>query len=261
MAAAATPPIPAHLVLSKTFFFIGNQYISLFFSGLIMCISCLFFMIFFLENVILRAHSLIVYFDIPGHCFETGSPKGAFQPQQKRISRKPCFVLWEKRRIFANFPGPCLTSVEGIFIPSELQTKRAWHSSGVDIFLSGFLQVKIMGHLQSSNPIYPMNNLMPVFVILRWFLPSSKDVSTTIFFENRKIHLNLVDEFFTPRFHDQPLSDLEAHRFHLLTIFPPAKDEEFVSDFYHEHNQHIFFWKGIYFFGLQCISCFLKGLW
>lgn len=126
MAAAATPPIPAHLVLSKTFFYWESIYHSLLFRpDHVYQLFVFHDLLFFSENVILRAHSLIVYFDIPGHCFETGSPKGAFQPQQKRTSRKPCFFLWEKRRIFANFPGPCLTSVEGIFIPSELQTKRA----------------------------------------------------------------------------------------------------------------------------------------
>lgn len=64
----------------------------------------------------------------------------------------------------------------------------------------------------------------------------------------------------------QPLWDLEAHRFHLLTIFPPAKDAEVCeTDFLStkkkhgksEHNITHLFWKGI----LLGMQCFLAAFW
>lgn len=132
-----------------------------------------------------------------------------------RKSRVPVWLLW---KVY-------------VYLPNSKQRELDIHPAL--IFFSGFFRSKkSWGHLFKAIQ-YIQWTIMPSFFILWWFLPSSKGVSTTIFFENRKIHLNLVDECFTPRFHDQPLSDLEAHRFHLLTIFPPAKDAEVCeTDFY-----------------------------
>lgn len=145
-------------------------------------------------------------------------------------------------------------------------------------------------HGAICNPAiqYIQRTIMPVFVILWWFLPSSKDVSTTIFFiffsnksQNRyglalnhhlklmiKIHLNLEEEFFTPRFHDPPAfvrsgssSISPSNNFPTCEGCGGLWNRFFINPKKNgksEHNQHIFFGK-VLLLGMQCIRWLFEG--